>query len=77
MKWNQINVRMKKEHQDFISKVLGCEPIVINSEKLAPHLRHRLYWTNIPNLEQPIDLGLELNDFLQVIHSYNEISYFS
>ena len=58
------NVRMKKGHQNFISEVLSCEPIVINSEKLAPHLRHRLYWTNIPNLEQPKDLGLELNDFL-------------
>jgi len=58
------NVRMKKEHQDFVSEVLGCEPIVINSEKLAPHLRHRLYWTNIPNIEQPKDLQLELNDVL-------------
>jgi DNA (cytosine-5)-methyltransferase 3A len=58
------NVRMKKEHQDFISSILGCEPIVINSEKLSPQLRHRLYWTNIPNIEHPNDLGLELNDFL-------------
>ena len=58
------NVRMKKEHQDFISSILGFEPIVINSEKLAPHLRHRLYWTNIPNIQQPTDLGLKLNDFL-------------
>jgi len=58
------NVRMKKEHQNFITEIIGCEPIVINSEKLAPHLRHRLYWTNIPNIEQPEDLKLELNDFL-------------
>ena len=58
------NVRMKKEHQDFVSGVLECEPIVINSEKVAPHLRHRLYWTNIPNIEQPEDLGLEFNNFL-------------
>lgn len=58
------NVRMKKEHQDFISEVIGCEPIVINSELVAPHLRHRLYWTNIPVAEMPKDKGLELNDFL-------------
>ena len=64
------NVRMKKEHQDFISEILNCEPIVINSEKLAPHLRHRLYWTNIPNIEQTNDLGLELNDFL--INGYSD-----
>ena len=58
------NVRMKKEHQNFISEILGCEPIVINSELIAPHLRHRLYWTNIPNIEQPNNLKLELNDYL-------------
>lgn len=58
------NVRMKKEHQDFISGLLGCEPIVINSELVAPHLRHRLYWTNIPFSKMPEDKGLCLNDFL-------------
>ena len=58
------NVRMKKEHQDFVSSIIGCEPIVINSELVAPHLRHRLYWTNIPFIEMPKDKGLKLNDFL-------------
>ena len=58
------NVRMKKEHQDFVSSIIGCEPIVINSELVAPHLRHRLYWTNIPFTEMPKDKGLKLNDFL-------------
>ena len=58
------NVRMKKEHQDFVSSVMGCEPIVINSELVAPHLRHRLYWTNIPFVEMPKDKGYKLNDFL-------------
>jgi DNA (cytosine-5)-methyltransferase 3A len=59
------NVRMKKEHQDVVSSMLGCEPIVMNSELLAPHLRHRLYWTNIPVNGLPKDLGLKLNDFLE------------
>ena len=58
------NVRMKKEHQDFVSRIIGCEPIVINSELVAPHLRHRLYWTNIPFTEMPKDKRLKLNDFL-------------
>jgi len=58
------NVRMKKDQQDIISELLGCEPIVINSELVAPHLRHRLYWTNIKNVDAPTDLGLNLNDFL-------------
>lgn len=58
------NVRMKKEHQDFVSSVMGCEPIAINSELVAPHLRHRVYWTNIPGIEQPKDKHLFLNDVL-------------
>ena len=58
------NVRMKKEHQDFISSIIGCEPIIINSELVAPHLRHRLYWTNIPFIEMPEDKELKLNDDL-------------
>ena len=58
------NVSMKKEHQDFVSSIIGCEPIVINSELVAPHLRHRLYWTNIPFTEMPEDKELKLNDVL-------------
>jgi DNA (cytosine-5)-methyltransferase 3A len=64
------NVRMKKEHEDFVSEIIGCKPVVINSELLAPHLRHRLYWTNIPNIQQPSDLGLELNSFL--VNGYSD-----
>lgn len=64
------NVRMKKEHQDFVSSIIGCEPIVINSELVAPHLRHRLYWTNIPFTEMPKDKGLKLNDIL--INGYSD-----
>lgn len=64
------NVRMKKEHQDFVSSIIGCEPIVINSELVAPHLRHRLYWTNIPFVEMPKDKGLKLNDIL--INGYSD-----
>jgi hypothetical protein len=56
---------MKKEHQNFVSEIMGCEPIVINSELVAPHLRHRLYWTNIPYSGLPENEYLKLNDFLE------------
>jgi DNA-cytosine methyltransferase len=49
------NVKMKKEWQDIISKELGVEPIMINSSLVSAQNRKRLYWTNIPNIEQPID----------------------
>ena len=42
------NVQMKQEHQDMISKLIGVEPIRINSNKFTFQNRDRLYWTNIP-----------------------------
>ena len=64
------NVRMKKEHENIINELLNCSPIVINSELVAPHLRHRLYWTNIPFDKMPEDKGLKLNDIL--INGYSD-----
>jgi DNA-cytosine methyltransferase len=59
------NVRMKKEHQDVISKHLGVEPIIINSRLLSAQNRNRFYWTNIPNIKQPIDKKLILKDVVE------------
>mgnify|MGYP003624831647 FL=1 len=59
------NVRMKKEFQAVITKDLGVEPIMINSSLLSAQNRVRLYWTNIPNVTQPNDLGIVLKDIIE------------
>lgn len=59
------NVKMKKEYQDIISSYLGVEPIKINSALVSAQNRERLYWTNIPNVEQPEDKGILLKDILE------------
>ena len=59
------NVRMKKEFQDIISNDLGVKPIMINSSLLSAQNRVRLYWTNIPNVTQPNDLGIILKDIIE------------
>jgi DNA-cytosine methyltransferase len=59
------NVRMKKEYQDIISEYLGVEPIQINSSLVSAQNRVRLYWTNIPNVTQPQDKGIILNDIIE------------
>lgn len=41
------NVRMKKEHEDVISRILGIQPLIINSALLSAQNRTRLYWCNI------------------------------
>ena len=72
------NVRMKQQFQDVITEqVSACypnhpgdlfgsqiKPILINSALLSAQNRQRLYWTNIPNVEQPVDKGIVLKDIL-------------
>lgn len=58
------NVRMKQAYQDVISEYMGCKPIMINSKLLSAQNRVRLYWTNIPSVTQPEDLGLVLRDII-------------
>jgi len=42
------NVKMKKESEEVITKYMGVEPILINSNLFTAQNRQRLYWTNIP-----------------------------
>jgi len=64
--WMLENVGMKKEFRDIISEYLGCEPIHINSSKLTAQNRPRLYWTNIPNVQQPKDKGITTEEVLGI-----------
>lgn len=59
------NVKMKKEYQDVISKYLGVDPIMINSSLVSAQNRVRYYWTNIPNVKQPMDKEINLSDILE------------
>ena len=51
--WLLENVKMSKTVQAEINKLLGVEPIEINSALVSGQNRRRLYWTNIPDIEQP------------------------
>ena len=59
------NVKMKKEYQNVITQYMGVEPIEINSALVSAQNRRRLYWTNIPNIEQPEDKGIVLKDIIE------------
>ena len=74
------NVRMKQQYLDVITQqVSECypehqgndlfdskiEPILINSALLSAQSRQRLYWTNIPNVQQPRDREIVLKDILE------------
>tara|TARA_R110002126_G_scaffold45291_2_gene128592 strand:- start:609 stop:1571 length:963 start_codon:yes stop_codon:yes gene_type:complete len=57
------NVKMKKEYLAIISRVLGVEPVFINSALVSAQNRQRFYWANW-NIEQPEDKGVLLADII-------------
>lgn len=60
------NVRsMSDEDRDAISSFIGTEPIMIDSQLVCPALRKRYYWTNIPNITQPQNKNILLQDVLE------------
>jgi len=58
------NVRMTDKWKNIISNELGYQPILINSSDLTAQNRERYYWTNIPNVSQPINKNVRLSDVI-------------
>ena len=59
------NYSMHKDVKEEITKYLGIEPIMINSELVSAQSRKRLYWTNIPGVRQPDDKKIVLSDIIE------------
>ena len=83
------NVKMKQQFQDVITEqVSACypdykdgdlfgsqiKPILINSALVSAQNRQRLYWTNILNVEQPVDKNIVLKDILEDLPIENSLS---
>lgn len=58
------NVKMKKEHLDVISQILGVQPVCINSGLVSAQNRVRYYWANW-KISMPSDGGVKLRDILE------------
>lgn len=58
------NVKMKGVWRDKITEYLGVQPILIDSCLVSAQKRRRYYWTNIPNIEQPADLNINIDKIL-------------
>ena len=75
--WNEIkavnpnakffleNVKMKKEYEDEITRMMGVKPVFFNSERVSAQNRKRLYWTNIEGFVMPDDKKISLIDVLE------------
>ena len=55
---------MPKKDMFKISETLGVMPILINASLVSAQSRKRLFWTNIPNIQQPTDRKIFLKDIL-------------
>ena len=83
------NVKMKQTIPNVITEqVSACypdykdgdlfgsqiKPILINSALVSAQNRQRLYWTNILNVEQPVDKNIVLKDILEDLPIENSLS---
>lgn len=66
---------MSKESKQIITETLGVEPIMIDASLVSGQSRKRLFWTNIPNVTQPEDKGILLQDILEKDIAPNLKSY--
>lgn len=69
------NKSMANAIREQITKELGVEPILINSALVSAQNRQRLYWTNIPGVQQPEDRGILLRDVLDDAVAWQNKSY--
>lgn len=69
------NYSVHQNIKDEITRVLGVEPIMINSALVSAQNRKRCYWTNIPFTSFPKDKGILLKDVLESGVTWQDKSY--
>lgn len=55
---------MREEDRDLLTEIIGVSPIRVDSSLVSAQLRKRYYWTNIPNIKQPLDRHIALQSIL-------------
>lgn len=69
------NKSMSKDIREEITRRLGVEPSCINSALVSAQNRQRLYWINIPGVQQPENRGILLRDILETGVAFREKGY--
>lgn len=55
---------MKNDDKDFITELMGVNPVKIDAKIISPELRNRYYWTNIKPKRKLEERDIFLNDIL-------------
>lgn len=58
------NVKMVDKWEKVLTEAIGVKGIHIDSALVSAQRRKRIYWTNIPNVTQPLDKGILLKDII-------------
>lgn len=58
------NVRMKEDQKAELDSFLGVAGVLIDSRLVSFQTRARYYWTNIPNVAPPTDMGISFQDYI-------------
>jgi DNA (cytosine-5)-methyltransferase 3A len=66
------NYKIHPDIQDAISNALGVKPILINSALVSAQQRYRLYWTNIPDVIEPINKYIYVKDIIEYDNTIEE-----
>lgn len=69
------NDSIHKNIKTEISRILGVQPIMINSALVSAQQRKRCYWTNIPNVTLPEDKRIFLKDIIESGIPWQDKSY--
>ena len=69
------NDSIHRNIKNEISEKLGVQPIMINSALVSAQQRKRCYWANLPDITQPEDKGILLNDILDNAVGWHDKSY--
>lgn len=69
------NVVLRPFDEWLFNLYLGVKPLLINSALVSAQVRERLYWTNIPGIQQPEDKNIKVRDILTDNHAYISPTY--
>jgi len=58
------NSEMSAADAAYVTETFGVAPILIDAERVGGMRRKRYFWTNIPGIRQPADLGLTGADIM-------------
>lgn len=64
------NVKMKAASEKELNDYMGVKGIHINSNLVSFQNRHRIYWTNIPDVKVPEDKHINFQDFKDIDPDY-------